>query len=504
MDLTPKKWKKPKTRKRSRTPLIVKHWHNPFLRVILAIALLSFIGSSLMGRMKERRVYQNQMARAEELNHRMVDLLGQAESVWSGLQAQSDRLIFRELPKDLQALQQEHAGLNRACGEVFDQVNACYASMAYRYRSDAEVQLWFIGFTRRCIESALAREEYEQARLWFNASYVNRLMLDIRPQVRGDGSLEIEAGTNVYKAAVWPLKLDGPRIVLADPVGSSQEFPAVFQGLEKGSYLIWVTRADGVFAPYPVNIGHGASVKIRLEVPSDIPEGMVFVPGGPFLCGGEASPRYRKHTRTLPPFFISKLEVSFAEYIEFWKSLSDPGQKSGFMSRVRFSADQGEVEAWDANGKLTDERLRPEFPVVGVTPEAASAFCAWKSRQAGAVIRLPTAFEWEKAARGVDGRTYPWGSEFEPEANLALSLDNPVGRKKYPLWAPCGSFRKDVSVYNVRDMGGSVREWVRSEDGAFEIRGGSMATPAEFMKCTQVSDAPAVPSDAGFRYVREP
>ncbi|HSR87584.1 MAG TPA: SUMF1/EgtB/PvdO family nonheme iron enzyme [Pontiella sp.] len=106
-----------------------------------------------------------------------------------------------------------------------------------------------------------------------------------------------------------------------------------------------------------------------------------------------------------------------------------------------------------------------------------------------------------KAARGVDGRTYPWGYDYDPDANLTLVKDNAEGKIKYPLWAPPGSFKRDISVYNVYDMGGNVREYVSASDGGFEIRGGSASS--SFLPCWHVSNDQLVPGDTGFRYVME-
>ena len=193
-----------------------------------------------------------------------------------------------------------------------------------------------------------------------------------------------------------------------------------------------------------------------------------------------------------------------AEYLEFWSSLSDPQHRSQMMSRIHFSEDDEAVDAWDADGKVLADRVLPGYPVVGITCEAASAYCKWKSRLTGETLRLPTEFEWEKAARGVDGRTYPWGYGFSASENLTLTLDNVKGKETYPLWAPPGTFNRDISVHNVHDMGGNVREYALSLNGGYQLRGGSAATPASFLPSTFISsDTDAFPSDVGFRYVLE-
>jgi len=316
--------------------------------------------------------------------------------------------------------------------------------------------------------------------------------------------LEISAGTNVYELVVWSLKLDGPLLVPADPVGRSSAFPYVLPEVEKGSYLIWVTRSDGGFAPYPVYIEHGEDKKVALEVPDTIPEGMVFVPGGPFFSGPEQAPPWSFRKFHVPSFFIRQREVAVGEYLEFWKSLENPLQKEAYLSRVHFDEGGGSGRAaWDPGGNLLDARLGLDDPVVGVSFDAAGAYCEWLAHLTGNPIRLPSAAEWEKAARGVDGRTYPWGFEYDPDANLTLVSDNAKGKMEYPLWAPPGSFKRDISVYNVYDMGGNVREYASTPDGASQIRGSSASAPSSFLPGWHVSDVSVVPSDVGFRYVME-
>jgi len=153
------------------------------------------------------------------------------------------------------------------------------------------------------------------------------------------------------------------------------------------------------------------------------PVGMVFVPGG------EATLGYVYYTGLYGPmpyqvdgFWIDRFEVTNAEYGEFVKATGHA--PAAFVDE--------------------DDLNQPDQPVTGVLHEDAIAYCAWKGK------RLPAEVEWEKAARGTDGRIYPWGN------------DNDLSRAHISGEAPVAvtEHEGDISPYGVRGMAGNVSEWV--------------------------------------------
>lgn len=373
------------------------------------------------------------------------------------------------------------------------------------------------------IEFSLFRKDYTTADQWLDTAVQRHMEWghqltpeavaytnDVMRRIEGYGSLVINEAPNVEEVVIWPyaapdnaeslLKLD-------DPVKRGNTFPVKMDTIKKGSYLVWITMTNGSFLPYPIYIGHGENLVLTPDVPEQIPEGLAYVPEGEFIFGGPLSRFHRSHKVFLPSFFISKTEVTVGDYLEFWQSLESESKQRKYMSRIRYKAEERlYTDAWSPDGTF-DPRVTADLPIVGITLEAAMEFCKWKSEQLGKMVRLPTAQEWEKAARGVDGRTYVWGNGFDKEENLTLTKYNTAGKEQYPYWAPPKQFKRDVTVYNAFDMAGNVREMTSTplpeSTELYQIKGGSASTPENFLPCSNSSDTPVVPSDVGFRYVVE-
>jgi formylglycine-generating enzyme required for sulfatase activity len=172
------------------------------------------------------------------------------------------------------------------------------------------------------------------------------------------------------------------------------------------------------------------------------PEGMVPVPAGESIMGtdevdetdfaaeqGIVKPWFvdegPAHKIYLPLFYIDRYEVTHAKYAEFVRAKK-----------------RNPPSYWENGVYATGSDA---FPVVMVRWEDGQDYCKWKGG------RLPTEAEWEKAARGTDGRRYPWGMEFD------LRKAN-VGGSKNDL-TPVGSYVFGQSPYGVFDMIGNTWEW---------------------------------------------
>ncbi|MEM9455331.1 MAG: SUMF1/EgtB/PvdO family nonheme iron enzyme [Myxococcota bacterium] len=178
------------------------------------------------------------------------------------------------------------------------------------------------------------------------------------------------------------------------------------------------------------------------------PTGMVLVKGGTFEIGSNEysieQPVRQAHVDT---FLLDKIEVTVTEYFE---CVGNGGC---------LEPDVGESCNWNKEG-------REHHPIKCVTWFQANTFCIWSEG------RLPTEAKWEKAARGTDARTYPWGDIPEPNCDNAAMYDAPAGGSGCGNYSTMevGSKPQGDSPYRAQDMAGNVWEWVADWYGSYDAR----------------------------------
>jgi len=281
--------------------------------------------------------------------------------------------------------------------------------------------------------------------------------------------------------------------------------PANVGEIERGRYIVTAKLAEHPTVTIPVRIDRNEEEVLSVYLPESIPEGFSYVPAGPFFRGGEQARHFRHHEYRADGFFIQNHEVSFEDYLEFWLDPEGANRSRADVSRIRLShADRLFLDAWDENGGLISQ-LSADLPVVGIQQDSAVRYCEWYTKSHEGIYRLPTADEWEKAARGVDGRNFVWGDDPAPGENLTVE-NRPDAEGSVPFLPP-GSNPVDRSVYGVSDLAANVREWTGSSfpgNSPFsQIKGGSAALTRRFLYGCYASDTPVVPTDVGFRMVRE-
>lgn len=252
--------------------------------------------------------------------------------------------------------------------------------------------------------------------------------------------------------------------------------------LEAGSYLA-VLRAEGCEAVrYPFVVergGHwdgcepgGAKLApIQLPKKGALSAGDRYVPGGWLLVGGDAEARGALGRRRIwvDGFVLRDRPVTHQEYLVFLNDLVQRGHASSasaYCPRVVTKGKEAPVYVWNSdgwdevNGRWVlptggaDVAISADAPAVYVNWYQASAYCRWAALRTKTPWRLPGELEREKAARGVDGRAFPWGDQSDPAFHcMQLSaLDHPGA-------PPTAEYPVDASPYFVHGLAGGVLEW---------------------------------------------
>lgn len=249
---------------------------------------------------------------------------------------------------------------------------------------------------------------------------------------------------------------------------------------------------------------------------------MIEIPGGEFI--------YQSGEKVnLPTFWIDEHEVTIADYKEFLDFLvANPGEAAKFAHPDMPQGKEHVPLDWADNNQLEppmpgyytravrwrqykDAPLDVDSPVFNVDWYDAYAYAKWKGR------RLPTEQEWEKAARGTDGRKFPWGNEDNTKIVNSGADANSNPKKGgdidgYKRWSPVNRPEGDASPYGVRGMAGNVSEWTASyaphEDGGSGevpvIRGGNWySADHETTRRRMLFDPLQVQDSLGFRTVSD-
>lgn len=230
-----------------------------------------------------------------------------------------------------------------------------------------------------------------------------------------------------------------------------------------------------------------------LVSPHEAPFEMVKVPKGAFLCGDNKTQSTIDHD-----YWIDKYPVTNEKYRAFIEA--------GGYEKKQYWSDEG--WRWRTQGNITSPELwndtkwnKPDHPVVGVSYYEAEAYATWAGK------RLPTEAEWEKAARGEDGREFPWGKWFDPKkcnSGYKGLLHRPIYQT-----TPVNQYPNGVSPYGCYDMAGNVLQWCARWNcfGRFmcTVRGGAWDNGAPVLRTShrQSSTEGSRHTTIGFRCAKD-
>jgi formylglycine-generating enzyme required for sulfatase activity len=307
----------------------------------------------------------------------------------------------------------------------------------------------------------------------------------------GGGEINLASEPSGAKVSMQRFDPDADGRLVAGAETELGDTPLV-SSLQMGSYMLTL-RKDG-FEPvtYPVLMGRQQhrTASVRLPRSGEIPEGFVYVAGGPFLYGTpdenlvENSIFAPEHEREIPSFFIARTEVTFAEWLPYFLEAPEARGIGGALKQdprgpvieMNYLLDDPPPLHVGELYDYRERRLQPKradwtrWPVAGISFDEARAFAAWRAEKQHAAVRLCDEAEWEKAARGADGRTFPQGDHLG-EGDASVALENPHRVPKKRRWVDeVSSFPASRTVYGVDDAVGNVAEWTQSADDVAVLR----------------------------------
>jgi len=457
-----------------------------------------------------------------EIERRYPDGKALARAITSFLDGDRKRIRARELLDEARALEPKIAGLQADATRLRSEARALldplppfvdstlkepgWALEDRAHVLEVQADLATLEMTR-LLEASLIEFELRDAHVMLAAHYRGLHEVAERTHAAGAARYEVllrqhDRGKHTgYLAGAGALTLrteppaevelrryvERGRRLVDEHVSHLGRAPITALELPRGSYVL-ILRAPGCHVVrYPISIGRqehwnaqrpGSSEPTPVVLPplGTIDDDEIYVPGGPFICGGdpqaagEVMPRKRVWVDS---FAIRRYPVTNSELLAMVNALvdqRDPAAEELALSVVPrhrgTAAGEAGTLVWPrgANGHFAlgsdDEGTtwEPNGPAFMVNWHSAVAYATWLGARSGRKFRLPGELEWEKAARGADARAFPWGEFFDPSW-ACMRLSHEVGIRPVPVH----EFARDESPYGVRGLAGNVVEWCADE-----------------------------------------
>ncbi len=360
-------------------------------------------------------------------------------------------------------LERRARGLRRESEGAFNLALACYQRAQGADASNVDAREGLADLYWQKFEEAEARGD-EEVTEFFRTQVLLCDTGRYRQRFSGMASMSVRTEPHGAEAVLFRCEEQDQVLVPSLPrvLGTTPTQPVRFA---QGSYVLQL-RLEGyaeVRLALFSNRPGSRRYRVRLRPVAEVGGDYAHVPAGRFLMGGD--PRvpesWPRRARLVRDFAIARHPVTLAQYMTFLAQLAAREGKAALARAPRVDPQGRRLVRWDeGQGRVVlarrsegDEHIE-RWPVTSISYDDAVAYAAWRSEVEQRELRLPTEEEWEKAARGVDGRLYPWGDRFE-----STYCNCRTSRRSGASLEPVGSYPVDVSPYGVTDMAGGVMEW---------------------------------------------
>jgi eukaryotic-like serine/threonine-protein kinase len=394
--------------------------------------------------------------------------------------------VAREAQKDIEGW--EPVERKRAAWSLENRADAAEREAALAMAQTIDLYTQALGYDAECADAhrglaelywsrakVAERQRQDAEQIYYEALVIDHDDGHYADLLRAQASLSLS--TQPPGALVTAKRyVERDRVLVAEDARVLGQAPIAATRLAPGSYLITLELEGYRTTRYPVLLKRGSehTAEVNLYRDEEIGEGFCYVPGGSVVLGGdpEAYDSLPRREVWVPDFAIAEFPVTMGEYCAFLDALTE---RDPMLAERRAPHDirgsEGLVAHRDASGRWAPDEIMIEGEARKLFPPEqghllrlpahlvdwfdARAYCQWLSERDGSDVRLPTEAEWEKAARGTDGRLYPWGDRFDPTFCLMRE-----SRSFQAQPEPVGTFPTDESPYGVRDMAGGMCEWV--------------------------------------------
>lgn len=479
------------------------------------------IGAFLEGAKERQRRQQEAKARVRD-GRRSTDRWKQLKIELQAAESEAKRLA-KEVPlwaeierkRDIWALEDRVSELEIEAIGAFEEAEADFMRALGEVPDDREARsalaaLYFARFG----EAERARDVEGQR---YYRTLVQRYDDGVWERVlEGDGTLEVTAEPDDVEVSIARF-VSVDRVLRPAERRSLGKVPVSRFEIPIGSYVLTLSRPGERDILRPVLIGRTESVTVHVKfrTSAEIGEAFLLVPEGPAILGGDtiAHGALDRKIAEVAEFGIARFPVTCDEYLAFINDLvKRAGVEEALRHVPRARAQEGYYWRYDADRERFEYPQKSpggqswvgNLPVNGVSMEDAEAYAAWRSELTGEALRLLHEHEWEKAARGVDGRFFPWGDHFDPTfCKMKESRNVP-----YPEPEPVGAFPIDCSPYGARDMAGSMREICLTDVGGSTVpvvRGGCWSDTGLFCRVAfrHITQPDFVNTGLGFRLAKD-
>ena len=297
----------------------------------------------------------------------------------------------------------------------YQEARAAYEAGLQEYPANALAH-FYLGDACRGLKAWASAEEH----------YATSLELDAKSSVAG------LARQRLLKAKIWRMLSEG-KLVISEPNAPPQKIAQAEDALDLASRLGLDDEQRALYHQLHEKIQQGRHRSREETASAQSHKGsMAVVPAGAFMMGSSMGDADEQpvHEVYVETFFMDKYHVTVGHYASFLDATS-----------------QEAPPEWSIMNRAQHQKR----PIVNVDWGEAAAYCTWAGK------RLPTEAEWEKAARGTDGRTYPWGNAHPTKFFANVSQEN---WNNHRALTQVGTFEDGKSPYGIYDMAGNVWAWV--------------------------------------------